>query len=83
MSQICGIIRFDGQEVKKEDIQSMLVAMNNDDNDCEGIWIDDNVGFGHTMLWTTPESLHENQPFVNIEKNLLITADARKTGTHN
>lgn len=76
MSGICGIVRFNGQAVKKEDIQSMLDAMN-DNNDTQGIWIDCNVGFGHKMLWTTPESLLENQPSENMESNLVITADVR------
>ncbi len=77
MSGICGIIRFDGQAVKKEEIQNMLDAMQNHGNDTEGIWIDGNVGFGHKMLWTTPESLHENQPLKSKDGNLAITADAR------
>jgi len=77
MSGICGIVRFDGQAVKKEEIQNMLDAMQNRGNDTEGIWIDGNVGFGHKMLWTTPESLHENQPLISQDNNLVITADAR------
>lgn len=77
MSGICGIVRFDGQAVKKEEIQNMLDAMQNRGNDAEGIWVDGNVGFGHKMLWTTPESLHENQPLISKDSNLVITADAR------
>lgn len=77
MSGICGIVRFDGQAVKKEEIQNMLDAMQNRGNDTEGIWIDGGIGFGHKMLWTTPESLHENQPFISNEGNLVLTADAR------
>ena len=77
MSGICGIIRFDDQIVKKEEMQKMLDAMQNRGNDMEGIWVDGNVGFGHKMLWTTPESLHENQPFLSENSNFLITADVR------
>ncbi len=77
MSGICGIVRFDGQAVKKEEIQKMLDAMKNRGKDAEGIWIDGNVGFGHKMLWTTPESLHENQPLISKDGNLVLTADAR------
>jgi asparagine synthase (glutamine-hydrolysing) len=29
------------------------------------------------MLWTTPESLHEKQPFLNRRGDLAVTADAR------
>ena len=77
MSGICGIIRFDGIAVKREEMQKMLDAMKNRGSDAEGIWVDENVGFGHKMLWTTPESLHENQPLVNQDENLVLTADAR------
>ena len=77
MSGICGIIRFDGQTVKKEEIQKMLDAMQNRGNDTEGVWVYGSVGFGHKMLWTTPESLKENQPFISEDGNLAITADAR------
>ena len=77
MSGICGIIRFDGKKVKEEEIQKMLDAMQNRGNDTEGIWIDENIGFGHKMLWTTPESLYDNQPKVSQDGDLIITADAR------
>ena len=77
MSGICGIVRFDGQKVKKEEIQNMLDAMKNRGNDAEGLWVDGSVGFGHKMLWTTAESLHETQPLIDKESNLILTADAR------
>ena len=77
MSGICGIVRFDCELIKKEDIDKMLDAMKNRGNDTEGIWIDDNVGFGHKLLWTTPESLSENQPLISKDDNLVLTADVR------
>jgi len=75
MSGICGIVRFDGKEVLKEDIQKMLDAMQNRGKDEENIVIKNNVGFGHKQLWTTQESTFEFQPL--ILDNLIITADAR------
>lgn len=77
MSGICGIIRFDGKTVEKEEIQKMLDAIQNRGNDTTGKWLADNVGFGHKMLWTTPESHYDNQPQVSQDCNLIITADAR------
>lgn len=77
MSGICGIVRFNGQAIKKEEIQNMLNAMKNRGNDSEGMWVEGNVGFGHKMLWTTPESLYDNQPQVSQNGDLTITADAR------
>ena len=77
MSGICGIVRFDEKKVETEEILKMLDAMKNHRNDTEGIWVNGNVGFGHRMLWTTPESLHEIQPSVSNDSNLVLTADAR------
>ncbi len=42
---------------------------------CE-VWADGSVGFGHTLLRTTYESLAENQP-ANLDRQFWITADAR------
>ena len=77
MSGICGIIRFDGQSVQKEEIQDMLNAMPHRGNDSGNISIEDNIGFGHKMLYTTPESLHESQPLKSNDGLLLLTADMR------
>jgi len=77
MSGICGIIRFDGKAVDKGEVQAMLDAMQNRGNDAQKIWLDGSAGFGHKMLWTTPESLYEVQPIVSREGDLVLTADAR------
>jgi asparagine synthase (glutamine-hydrolysing) len=45
--------------------------------DDKGTWVDGNVGLGHRMLWTTPESLHEHLPLNEKTSGLAITADAR------
>ncbi len=41
------------------------------------VWCEGPVAFGHQMLHTTPESLHEELPFEDEESGLVITADAR------
>ncbi len=40
-------------------------------------WIQDSVGLGHAMLWTTPESLQEQLPWTDPQSACVITADAR------
>lgn len=45
--------------------------------DGEGYWADGAVAFGHRMLWTTPESLHERLPMADAISGLAITCDAR------
>jgi len=77
VSGICAIIRFSSEEVKKKELEKMLGVMQNRGSDAEGIWIEGSVGFGHKMLWTTSESLHEKQPLVGQDEKLVLTADAR------
>ncbi len=77
MSGICGIIRFDDENVKKEDIKKMIDSMSNCGNDKIDLYVKGNMGFGHTMLWTTAESLHESQPLQNDDNTVILTADAR------
>jgi len=55
----------------------MLAALAMHGPDGVGAWHDGPVALGHRMLWTTPESLHEQQPTVNSAADLVITADAR------
>lgn len=77
MSGIFGIVHFDQTPVTTEKTQRMLDSMKNLRNDSEKIWVDKNVGFGHKMLWTTPESVYESQPLHSKDGNLILTADAR------
>lgn len=77
MSGICGIIRFDGMEVRKNDIQNLLNSIQNRGNDDENIWVKGNVAFGHKMLWSTPESLHEKQPLISKDGHQIVITDAR------
>jgi len=44
--------------------------------DAREVWVQDAVGFGHTMLRTTRESLNERQP-TGLDGRFWITADAR------
>ena len=45
--------------------------------DGSNTWCEGPVALGHQMLYTTPESLHEELPFMDKETGLVITADAR------
>lgn len=77
MSGICGIYSRNGKSANREIIKKMNEKLNYRGPDglnsiCEG-----NVAFGHQMLYTTPESIHEKLPFVDQLSGLLITSDAR------
>ena len=79
MSGIAGIIHFDGKPVNRELLVRMTDVMKSQAPDERGIWISGNVGFGHAMLRTSPESENEHEP-CSLHNQVWITADARVDG---
>jgi len=75
MSAIAGIYHFDAQPVDRYDLQQMVDVLQHRGSDGTGVWLDQHIGLGHRMLWTTPESLTEKLPL--FKNGLVITADAR------
>ncbi|MFB2935997.1 asparagine synthase-related protein [Aerosakkonemataceae cyanobacterium BLCC-F154] len=79
MSGIVGIINRNETAIDRDLLQQMTEFMSDRGPDAQEIWLDGNVGFGHTMLQTTRESLEEKQPF-SLDGKVWITADARVDG---
>lgn len=77
MSGIVGIYYRDGQPVDPIDLGRMVDKLAHRGPDGQHIWHHGPVGLGHLMLWTTPESLQEQQPLVARSGDLVLTADAR------
>ena len=77
MSGIFGVYYFDGQPAEPNVLQKMSDTLAHRGSDGANIWCQDNVGLGHRLLWTTPESLLEVQPLADNSGNCVITADAR------
>ncbi|MBF4475775.1 lasso peptide isopeptide bond-forming cyclase [Methanobacterium formicicum] len=77
MSGITGIFRRDGRDVDPADIKKMNDKIAHRGSDGSRVWCEGPVAFGHQMLHTTQESLHEILPFEDEESGLVITADAR------
>src|SRR5438874_13616747 len=76
MSGIVGIINLDGAPVDRLLLEQMTEYMAFRGPDAQQIWIDGHVGFGHALLRTTHESLHEQQP-CSLDGEVWIAADAR------
>ncbi len=75
MSGITGIYYLNARPVEKAEIGRMTDILAHRGPDGSRVWCENFIGFGHQMLWTTPESLHERLP---LQKGALaITADAR------
>lgn len=77
MSGIVGIYYLDGRTVEREVVTRMTDAIAHRGSDAANIWVNGSVGFGHRMLWTTPESLFEQLPLISDNGELVLTADAR------
>ncbi|WP_066425397.1 lasso peptide isopeptide bond-forming cyclase [Anabaena sp. 4-3] len=77
MSGIVGIYNLDRQPVENEQLTRMVDVLAQRGPDGADIWCSDFVGLGHRMLWTTPESLLEQQPLVDPTGDLVLTADLR------
>ena len=79
MSGICGIFHVDGAPVELAILQSMTDFLAFRGPDRQQTWYEGAVGFGHTLLRTTFESEHEQQP-ATFDGQVWITADARIDG---
>ncbi len=77
MSAIFAIYQLDERPVSQHDLERMAGIMAHRGPDDSKLWLEHNVGLGHRMLWTTPESLDERLPRKDTASNLAITADAR------
>ena len=79
MSGICGIVNQDGAPIDRHLLEEMTAFMAFRGPDAQEVWTNASVGFGHTLLRTTFESEHEQQPF-SLDGKVWITADARIDG---
>ncbi|OPX58247.1 MAG: asparagine synthetase B [Methanobacterium sp. PtaB.Bin024] len=77
MSGICGIVDFDNRSVHYETLEKMVGLISYRGPDGINYWVEGNVGLVNLAFNTTPESLWENQPHLNKDENLVLTADAR------
>lgn len=75
MGGICGIWDGSGQGVNPSDLEQMMERLAHRGPDGQRLWSEGEVGFGHLMLWTTPESHQEILPWQ--QEDLVLTADAR------
>jgi asparagine synthase (glutamine-hydrolysing) len=77
MSGIAGIFHRNGNRVSNTDIQQMLDAIAHRGRDASQVWTGANAGLGNCLLWTTPESLHEQLPRVSKSGSYVLATDAR------
>jgi asparagine synthase (glutamine-hydrolysing) len=79
MSGIVGFVNQAGQPVDRELLGRLTEFLAFRGPDDHGVWIEGQVGLGHTLLRTTFESERERQPS-SLDGQVWITADARIDG---
>jgi asparagine synthase (glutamine-hydrolysing) len=79
MSGIVGILNPEGLAVDQRLLTTMTDHLAYRGPDAQEMWLDGQVGFGHTMLRTTFEQASERQP-CSLDGQVWITADARVDG---
>jgi asparagine synthase (glutamine-hydrolysing) len=65
MSGIVALFDLKQAPISASVVQRLSEALAHRGPDGSGLWISGSVGLAHRMLWTTPESVHEQQPFVD------------------
>ncbi|MGH9219933.1 MAG: asparagine synthetase B family protein, partial [Vicinamibacterales bacterium] len=78
MSGIAGIVLPAGRAVDVQMLRRMAASMTSRGPDGSDIWIDDSIGFAHTLLRTT-DPAPGMQP-ATLDGRVWITADARVDG---
>ncbi len=76
MSGIVGFVNLAGEPVDRELLGRLTEFLAYRGPDDHGVWVEGQVGLGHTMLRTTFESEREQQPS-SLDGQVWITADAR------
>ncbi|MBI4611279.1 MAG: asparagine synthase (glutamine-hydrolyzing) [Candidatus Rokubacteria bacterium] len=77
MSGLVGICHAYGLAVDPSLLERMSGAMAHRGPDGEGRWVSGPVGLAHRLLYTTPESLHEEQPVVDSQGTCRLVWDGR------
>lgn len=77
MSAITLIYNLNDRPVNGEEMNVVLDCLKHRGIDDKGIVLNKNIGLGHRMRWTTPESLQEKLPLKSSQSSAIITCDAR------
>lgn len=76
MSAITGIVHFNEEPVSTVDCDSLMAFLQRYPANCIDTWKSKQIFLGCHAQWITPESVGEQLPFHDYERQLTITADA-------
>jgi asparagine synthase (glutamine-hydrolysing) len=72
MCGICGLIRFDNIPIQKQPIREMMRIMKHRGPDDEGVFIENNLGFGFVRLSIIDLSAAAHQPMYSNDERYVI-----------
>lgn len=75
MCGIAGIWNKNGKIVNEKQIGSMVEILNHRGPDAKGVWINENIAFGHSRLKVLDLSDNANQPFTDGEDYLIFNGE--------
>ena len=76
MSGIAGIFNLNQQPINIDQCNSLINNLNILSADKTSVWIGEFTFLGSASQWITPESVNEQLPFYDSERQIAITADA-------
>ncbi|WP_165998195.1 asparagine synthase-related protein [Bacillus sp. Cs-700] len=76
MSAITGVYHFNKEPISLDIVNNVIGSLKEFPCDDSQFWLKGNVFLGCHAQWITPESINEQQPFYDYEKQLVITSDA-------
>jgi asparagine synthase (glutamine-hydrolysing) len=76
MSAIAGMLRFDGEPVRRRELERAANALRAHGPDRSDIVASGEIGFAHVMMRMTPEDRDDRQPYCGVS-GAMITADLR------
>ncbi|VEF49089.1 asparagine synthase [Bacillus freudenreichii] len=76
MSAIAGIYQINNEPISLEEREGMMEALSKFPADDIQTWQTENIFLGSHAQWITPESVGEQLPFYDYQRQLAITADA-------
>lgn len=82
MCGIVGVITRDASPVSEETLISMRERIRHRGPDGNGLWIEDNVGFGHCRLAVLDLSLAGQQPMISANQRFVISYNGEVYNFH-
>ncbi|MEN8147744.1 MAG: asparagine synthase-related protein [Campylobacterota bacterium] len=76
MSGFVSILNLDGKPINKQLLHTLTQTLSSRGPDRQDIWINEQIGMGHTLFRTTNEAEYEQQP-ATLDGKIYITCSAR------